>query len=147
MKLSRIVFFAAFCGGLALMVGCGPVEEEPDPTPPEEELAWECSLENDGRELCDGDVVLWCHGVAGDGHDGAHFHAGKDCGADGGECVVLGDGNVTACRDPEATCEQGEAKCDGLVSYNCIDGAWAVRRCSIAQDCVVEGEEAVCQAK
>lgn len=145
MKLSRIVISATLCS-VVFMAGCGPAEEEPGAPAPEKELAWECSLENDGRELCDDDVVLWCHGVAGDGHDGAHFHSGKDCGVKGQECVML-DADVTACRDPEATCEQGEAKCDGLVSYNCIDGAWAVRRCSITQDCVVDGEEAVCQAK
>lgn len=124
------------------LTACGPTEEPAELTSPE---VWECTGERDGWERCDGDSVIWCHGVAGMGYDGAHFHEGTNCAEDGMTCVRL-DERVAACLT-EQPCRDEATRCEDRYAYNCVEGTLAQTRCSLAEDCQVDEQGARCVPK
>ena len=101
--------------------------------------AFDCEAGKDGWEMCDADVMMWCHAV----EDNAHFHAGKDCAASGLTCYVDAQ-HRASCVDPATTCTEGEFKCEDNVAMNCVDGHWASRSCGIAKQCQVTETDSAC---
>lgn len=133
-----------------LAAACGNDDDDEPASPAKEPAAFECdSAEKDGWETCQDDKVLWCHGEShAGGTEGAHFHTGVDCAADGKTCVVIdADEHLAGCLDGGSSCTTGESKCEGNAALVCVGGKWASRNCGTAATCELEGGHAHCHGK
>lgn len=145
-RLSCALLILSAC----MLLNCGEIEG-PDEDPLEGESStdqeqWECTGERDGWERCDGDSVIWCHGVAHGEYGGAHFHEGTNCAERSASCVELTE-QEAACRDDSSTCSGEDARCQDRYAQNCVEGAWAQKRCSLAEECALDQGLATCIPK